>query len=735
MSARGRRLRFGAFELHLDARELRRDGRPVRIQPQPYRVLELLVLRAGEVVSRDELRQQIWDAATYVEFDQGLNYCISQIRFALGDSAANPAFVETLKKRGYRFTAAVETIDVAPAHAGVAVSDVPMPHPASGASGESEAQTLPDILAARPRYHINFYAVIGVVVVAIAIGVVAIRQANEARGSLAYAQLTGFSDAAFEPALSPDGRMLAFLVGNDMNFPFPGEVFTKMLPDGEPIQRTHDSILKYGVAFSSDGSEITYTAADAAHGWTVRSLPVLGGDSRLLLSNAAGLSWLDDHHALFSEIKTGLHMGLVTATDRRENLRSLYVPEHERAMAHYGRASPDRKSALVVEMGPTGGWVRCRLVPFDGSSAGTAIGPDGPCLSAAWSPDGRWMYFTSVIGGASHVWRQRYPSGEPEQLTSGPAQDGGIAVSPDGRSIVTSLGIQESGVWLHSPQGERLISPEGYASQLSFSSDGRLLYYGLRHAVTDSSRELWMTDLTSGMSEPLVQGFFITSYDMSPDGAWIVFGTRPSSGPSEIWLASRNHATPPKRLTSAGEDSPVFGASGDVVFRQSDGHSNHLFVMAADGTRRRQVLPGAVIELRGISPDRKWVLVGAAVNDESQNMAEFAVPITGGALRRICPAICGVTWSPDGARMYMRPLGVTDAVVVMPVPKGEAFPALPPSGVGSIAEASAVPGSEVVHLNRYGTGLSGVAAFGLTTDTFAYARTVSHRNLFRVELP
>jgi DNA-binding winged helix-turn-helix (wHTH) protein/Tol biopolymer transport system component len=731
MSVRGRRFRFGDFELDLDARELRRDGRPVRIQPQPYRVLELLVLRAGEVVSRDELRQRIWDAATFVEFDQGLNYCIRQIRFVLGDSAAHPAFVETLKKRGYRFTAPVNTIDEAPGHVGGAAIDLPRPEPAS----EIEPQIAQEILPAAPRVHFIHYAVIGAVVVAIAAAVAMTRQASGTHGSVAYGQLTSFSDAAFEPALSPDGRMLAFLVGNDTGFPFSAEVFTKMLPDGEPIQRTHDSVLKYGVAFSSDGSEITYTAADAAHGWTVRSLPVLGGDSRLLLSNAAGLSWLDEHHALFSQIKTGLHMQLVTATDRRENLRSVYLPQHERAMAHYGRLSPDGQSVLVVEMGPTGGWVRCRLVPFDGSSTGMPIGPDGPCLSAAWSPDGRWMYFTAVINGASHVWRQRFPSGEPEQLTSGPAQVGGIAVSPDGRSIVTSLGIPESGVWLHSTEGERLISPDGYASQLSFSPDGRFLYFGLRHAVSDMSRELWMTDLTSGMSEPLVQGFFITSYDVSPDGAWIVFGVRPPSGPSEIWIASRNHATPPKRLTSAGEDSPSFGVGGDIVFRQSDGHNNYLFVMAADATRRRRVMPGPILELRGMSADRTSVLVSVPV-EQTQKMDEFAVPIAGGPLRRICPAICGVGWSADGGRMYVRPLGVTDTVVVMPVPKGGSFPALPPAGVASIADASTVPGSEVVHLNRYGTELSNaVLAFGLTTDTFAYARTVSHRNLFRVELP
>jgi len=97
---RDRRLRFAQFELDLDARELRRDGRPVRIQPQPLRVLEILVTQAGTLVTREELRQQVWDEATFVEFDQGLNYCIRQIRLALGDDAATPVFIETLKKRG-----------------------------------------------------------------------------------------------------------------------------------------------------------------------------------------------------------------------------------------------------------------------------------------------------------------------------------------------------------------------------------------------------------------------------------------------------------------------------------------------------------------------------------------------------------------------------------------------------------------------------------------------------------
>src|SRR5215467_11543904 len=108
MDTRSPRLRFGPFELDSASATLFRDGRRVRIQPQPLRVLTILVERAGKVVSREELRDAVWDKATFVEFDQGLNYCIRQIRSALGDSATQPIFIETLKKRGYEFISPVD---------------------------------------------------------------------------------------------------------------------------------------------------------------------------------------------------------------------------------------------------------------------------------------------------------------------------------------------------------------------------------------------------------------------------------------------------------------------------------------------------------------------------------------------------------------------------------------------------------------------------------------------------
>ena len=194
-----------------------------------------------------------------------------------------------------------------------------------------------------------------------------------------------------------------------------------------------------------------------------------------MLPNAAALTWIDDRHILFSEIlpNSAIHMALKTSTQNRADARTVYVPAHERGMAHYSYVSPDRASVLVVEMTATGAWGPCRLVPFDGSSAGHPVGPAGECRSAAWSPDGRWMYFSALVDGVSHLWRQRFPNGAPEPVTSGSAtEEEGVAVAPDGASLITSLGHRQSSVWLRDARGERLtlgggvrVRPESVAGR------------------------------------------------------------------------------------------------------------------------------------------------------------------------------------------------------------------------------------------------------------------------------
>ena len=112
--------RFGLFEFDPAAGELRKQGRLIRIEPQPARALALLLAHPGDVISRERLRAHVWEEGTHVDFDRGLAYCLGQVRTALGDSADNPRFVETLPRRGYRFIAPVqmEGVPAAPAAPG-----------------------------------------------------------------------------------------------------------------------------------------------------------------------------------------------------------------------------------------------------------------------------------------------------------------------------------------------------------------------------------------------------------------------------------------------------------------------------------------------------------------------------------------------------------------------------------------------------------------------------------------
>ncbi len=101
--------RFGPFEFDAAARELRRNGDIVKLQSQPAHVLAVLVEHAGEVVTRESLRQAVWGGDTFVDFDKGLNFAIAQVRTALGDSADSPTYIRTFPKRGYQFIAPIES--------------------------------------------------------------------------------------------------------------------------------------------------------------------------------------------------------------------------------------------------------------------------------------------------------------------------------------------------------------------------------------------------------------------------------------------------------------------------------------------------------------------------------------------------------------------------------------------------------------------------------------------------
>jgi cholera toxin transcriptional activator len=140
--------RFGLYEADVDSGELRKNGQKLRLQEQPFQILVLLLERAGEVVSREEIQQRIWPADTFVDFEHGVNTAVNKLRDALGDSAANPRFIETLAKRGYRFIAPVDT--------GVpVVATIAAPSPAAAApvttSNVGNSWSLPSTLLTQPH--------------------------------------------------------------------------------------------------------------------------------------------------------------------------------------------------------------------------------------------------------------------------------------------------------------------------------------------------------------------------------------------------------------------------------------------------------------------------------------------------------------------------------------------------------------------------------------------------------
>jgi DNA-binding winged helix-turn-helix (wHTH) protein/Tol biopolymer transport system component len=719
------RLQFGDFELDSQSGRLLRDGQPIKIQPQPLRLLQLLIEHAGETVPRDELRSHIWNDATFVEFDQGLNYCIRQIRRALNDDALNPTYVETLPKQGYRFIANVTgSPNGAQSHldASPAVTQAGAELPFSSA-----------VTTTRRRRH---WLIAAVICTGLAVVGTALYFSFRPRPvSVRYEQLTDFTDSALAPALSPDGRMVAFIRGSE-SFLTPDQIYVKMLPNGEPKRLTDDKRLKYNLAFTPDGSQVAYTVFDptnkTASAWSTYTVSVLGGDPRLLLSNAAGLTWLDDHQLLFSQIRSGMNMGVVTGTVTREHFREIYFPVHERGMAHYSYASPDRKSALVVEMNGQGRW-GCRLISLDGKPENRQVGPQATCTSAAWSPDGLWMYFTAIVEGHSHLWRQRFPNGRPEQITFGPTEEEGIAVEQDGRSVITSMGMRESSIWIHDPNGDRSLSSEGEiitgSSPPSFSADGKVLYYLLRHQSAGLASELWRMNIESGESEAVFPGISMLAYDVSPDGKLVVYTAPARDGNIQLWLAPIDKSSPAKHIGRSSEGSPHFGPHGQILFLRAEGNVNYLERMNPDGSGRSKVVSYPIGFVQSVSPFGHWVM-GAALPDANR-VAEFAIPTAGGSPRVLCSSYCTPTWSPNGKFLFIDVEAASRTSpgrsLAIPVGSGETLPELPPGGIPPLADPSIVPGAQSVGRARLVPGID--------PSHFAYVNTTVHRNLYRISIP
>jgi eukaryotic-like serine/threonine-protein kinase len=558
-------------------------------------------------------------------------------------------------------------------------------------------------------------------------------------GPANWEQLTFFTDSAVYPALSPDGRMLAFIRGNN-TFLTQGEIYVKLLPSGDPVQLTHDSLTKLAPMFSPDGSRIAYGTFAP---WDTWEVPVLGGQPHVLLTNASSLSWLEGgQRLLFSEIREGLHMVLVTTDESRGQSRDVYVPPGERSMVHHSYLSPDGRWVLLVVMDNQGELMPCQVAPFNGNGSARVVGPPhATCTSAAWSVDGKWIYVSSNQGGRFHLWRQKFSDGPLQQVTSGTTEEEGIAMSSDGKSLLTSVGVKDSTIWIHDTSGDHQLSSEGIAYRTQFSHDGSKLYYlmqsGQRHEVT-----LWSMELRTGKSDRMVSssamlpGSTVKDYDVSHDGKQVSFSVRDQNGVSHVWLSPTDHRSSPRQLASAtSEDSPLFLPTGELVLRSTEDGLNFLYRTNQDGTERRRVTPDPILDLNSISPDGRWVVVGTRVTDSERHAAITAYPIDGGPSFVVCNPYCIASWDITGKFFFLTfPSGTLQTglqptgdlnTYMLPVNPARGIPNFP---IGGFTGAWLKADNQVLVIPQQIESATG-------SPSYSYTRRNTRRNIYRLPVP
>ncbi|HLG98277.1 MAG TPA: protein kinase [Bryobacteraceae bacterium] len=546
-----------------------------------------------------------------------------------------------------------------------------------------------------------------------------------------WVQLTRFPDAVSQPALSADGRMLTFVRSPSTFFDL-GQIYVKALPDSPPLELTHDNLKKMNPAFSEDGAQIVYTAVDPQFHWDTWSVPVRGGEPRLWMHNTADVVWNGPHRLLFAEMRKNPNLGVVMANENGSGRHDVFFPTHARARVQRPQLSPDGKWVVMIEMGGNGNWQPCRVVPSDGSSAGRQVGPPrGDCSFAAWSRDGKSIYLSSKAGGQFHIWRQRFPDGKPEQITSGPTEEEGVAMSPDGRSLITAVAIGSDAVWVHDSEGERQVSlPEGIAAFCKFTRDGKKLCYRILKAVPRFGTprepgELWVADLETGRSDRIAPEFEPVDYDISSDSRRVVMEILDGQGKPGLWVAPLDRSAPPDRIPNVEGSSAIFGPAGEIYFQQSDNSATFAYRVLADGTGLKKAIEWPIFALSNVSPDARFLEAWAPRPDGKPSATQL-FPLAGGT-----PIVIGsntfLQWSHRGDSLWVSggPIPYS-RIYIVPLPTGKLLPRISGDGFHSEQEIASVPGAHWIS--------APAGAPGPTSEIYAFEKRTIQRNLYRIPI-
>ena len=480
--ATARACRFGVFELDLRAGELRRNGLRVKLQEQPFQVLALLLETPGEVVTRDDLRARLWQADTFVDFDHSLNAAIKRLRDALGDSAENPVFVETVARRGYRFLAPV-TAAVANGN-GVLES--------AAASDSSATQILPQTppaLADVPA-HLSrrlslwwiFAAAASVILILLGIKLgLMLAQTHSPEQPSAQVRITRLTanpaeDRVRSAAISRDGKYLAF--SDETGF------YIRQIDTGE----THPLTLPAGLAAGSlswfpDSAHLIAALNGPGQPSSLWEISALGGNPRKLIDDGRFPEVSPDGKQI--AYITGLRMGnqvWLAAANGEQPYKLLgeegdffgsvtWSPDNTRLAYIRGRLTNAYGLSGVIEYVNVRGRQRSVsvgdrkanvLYQLNGMGWFSAI--SGPL---AWASDGRLIYAQDEPPPRqldSNLWSISldpggHPTGPPLRLTNDSGSVASISTSADGKRIVYVKGEPQPDVYTASLDTHGAITP------------------------------------------------------------------------------------------------------------------------------------------------------------------------------------------------------------------------------------------------------------------------------------
>lgn len=575
----GRVLQFGAFELETGTGEIRKHGTRIRLQGKPLQILQALLDRPGGVVTREELRDRLWAADTFVDFESGLNTAVNRLRLALGDSADRPRYVETLARSGYRFVAMVSE-----SHP-----------PLTENLGENDAPAAPSLPPAsavprRPsRTWLPAAAMVGLAILAGCWLVARPRSAPQP----AFHQITFRRTTITGARFGPDGQSVIYdgqILEGDRELYLANTVSPESRPLGFP---------RAMLASVSRSGELALLLSGGPHG--ERSLvrvPLNGGAPLSIDLGIWSADWAPDSSRM-AVLRYGPH------PERVEYPRNKTLYESTGWLSDV-RVSPSGNEVAFMEhlvMGDDAG----NIAYIDRKGAQRTLSAGwASAQGLAWAPSGREIWFTAARSGVSRALYAVDLSGKVRLIAAFPGILSLCDISAAGRVLISreQLRAMMTGLVDGTPK-EQDLSWFDYTTAEGISADGRVVLFDETGEGGGAHHSVYIRRANARSPIRVGDGFGMA---ISPDGNWVV--TKSDRDQTTLNLVP---TTPGQSRTISGHnlryDFARFFPGGDrlLVGGSLAGAQPRLFVQALDGSAPRPIGASAYFMRPAISADGRQI--------------------------------------------------------------------------------------------------------------------------------